>query len=190
MTTRRIFAAIEISDDVRRASAAYIQTLRIADVEHLMRWERPEKLHITLKFLPRATEDDLSSIRLVLDAAARGHGAFEAELSGAGAFPDARRPRVLWLGVVMGAASISALAGTIEALARASGIAAEERSFHPHLTIGRVRDSRQARSTVERHLKTALPPLAFTVDHLTLFESKLTAAGSFYSTLSTHVLSA
>ena len=63
-------------------------------------------------------------------------------LGGAGAFPAARRPRVVWLGMDAGARELVALAAALERALKPRGFERESRAFSPHLTIGRVRESR------------------------------------------------
>ena len=62
MATRRIFAAIEISDEVRRLAADHINAIRLDDRGRSIRWERPEKMHITLKFIAKANDDELKAL--------------------------------------------------------------------------------------------------------------------------------
>jgi 2'-5' RNA ligase len=97
----------------------------------------PDKWHFTLRFLGAtnpALRDaliaDLSSVNL--------GNAFRVHFGEMGAFPNARRARVLWLGVTRGGDKLSALAAIAENAARAAGFAPEARRFTPHLTLSRI----------------------------------------------------
>jgi 2'-5' RNA ligase len=57
-----------------------------------------------------------------------------------GAFPNGRRPRVIWLGLTGALDQLSALQRELDSALVALGIPAEVRPFRPHLTLGRVRD--------------------------------------------------
>src|SRR5205807_9577361 len=79
---------------------------------------------------------------------------FEVALSGAGAFPNTARPRVLWLGVTDGALPLLQATERLRTALRQRGFTLEERSFRPHLTFARVRPRG------ERSAKRALAAIA------------------------------
>jgi 2'-5' RNA ligase len=120
-------------------------------------WSRPEGWHLTLKFLGPVAADQLPPLQEQLPACAARHAAFALQFNGFGVFPDARRPRVLWVGVEAdeGASSIEALAREIEVMTAALGYPAEERTYSAHLTVGRIRNmprsSHDLASWLERH---------------------------------------
>jgi 2'-5' RNA ligase len=182
----RIFAAIVVPEAVRQEVAAYAEQLRSFDKDRCVRWERPEKLHFTLKFLAEASDRELVVMQAVVELVAATSRGFTASIQGAGAFPDKRRPRVLWLGLDPGSAEMTGLAREIEAAARDQGIAAENRFFQPHLTIGRVRDARRSDAVMARHLGGSFRSTPFMADRVVLIESHLERAGSRYEVLSTH----
>jgi len=68
---------------------------------------------------------------------------FDIEAFGAGAFPDASRPRTVWIGMRRGADEMIAVHDRIETELSQLGYRGDGRRFRPHLTIGRVRASRQ-----------------------------------------------
>jgi 2'-5' RNA ligase len=190
MGIRRIFAAIEITDGVRQAVSEHITELRVEDRERAVRWERPDKMHITLKFLAEADEAALSSMDQALAAAAGSTAPFTAEISGTGVFPDRRNPRVLWFGVGEGEATIKAIAADIETRCVHQGLPPEIRQFHPHLTAGRIRDARRARAVTQRFLEAGFAAKPFLIERLVLMESRLLPGGSEYSVLSAYQLGA
>lgn len=114
---------------------------------------------------------------------------FEAELAGTGAFPLRAPPRVYWVGV-----RAAALAPLREALDRAlgvRGIVRGDRTFSPHLTVGRRRSGRSADvGTRGADAFGSLAPggLVFTVGAVHLVKSDLYREGPRYANLHKVVL--
>ncbi len=122
-----------------------------ADHTSILKWVAPSLLHITVRFLGGLPEARLA---LVQDAATQSSSAvqpFSLRLSGLGAFPNDRTPRVLWVGLRddPGLASLRQLFERLEHELTTRGFAPEERAFSPHLTLARVREGA---STVDRRL--------------------------------------
>ncbi|HMZ18552.1 MAG TPA: RNA 2',3'-cyclic phosphodiesterase, partial [Blastocatellia bacterium] len=93
----RTFIAIEIPPTVKTALAALQTELRRAAAD--VGWTTAENFHLTLRFLGEVEEARLGEIRRVCDETAATVSSFTLRLSGAGAFPNVRQPRVLWAGV-------------------------------------------------------------------------------------------
>jgi 2'-5' RNA ligase len=113
-----------------------------------LRWVRPQQWHVTLRFLGRVPDVDV-----LVASLARAAGGVPAipgvHLAGAGAFPDARRGSVLWIGVAPGGSeALVALAAAVEAACVEAGFAPEARPFHPHLTVARATRPRDLRALV------------------------------------------
>jgi RNA 2',3'-cyclic 3'-phosphodiesterase len=136
----RLFVAVEPPGATAAAAARVIERLRRAGV--VARWVDPAQLHVTLHFLGDVPATDLPALCRALDAAGGRSGPFEVAIGGVGAFPDAARPRTLWLGVRAGAAGLVALHAALAAELEPLGFPTEERRFVPHVTIGRVQGGR------------------------------------------------
>jgi len=122
---------------VRAAILEYLETLRarITDVA----WTRPENLHVTLKFLGAVARARLTRLAERLDALASAQRRFTIEYAGVDAFPSAARPRVLWIGAR--APELATLAVAVDVVSvETCAIEPERRAYHPHLTLGRVRE--------------------------------------------------
>ena len=63
------------------------------------RWTKPEQIHITLRFFGWITIADLEALKVLLPGICGGHREFELRCEGLGAFPNVKRPRVLWAGM-------------------------------------------------------------------------------------------
>lgn len=157
-----------------------------------MRWVRPEGIHLTLKFLGQVGEQGLQRVRRVLGEAAQAHRPFTLDLTSVGAFPDMRRPRVVWVGVEEREGELARLQAALERGLARLGFEAGRRPFHPHLTLGRVRKSATA-SQVAR-LGAALAGWrshiagSFEVGAVTLFRSDLRPEGAVYTSLGKYLL--
>jgi 2'-5' RNA ligase len=103
-----------------------------------LRAQRADTIHLTLRFL-----GDVEDPEPVIDAAAQvaaRHAPFDVSLVGVGAFPDARRPRVVWVGLGEGAGEAGALAKELDDAVVPLGFPREERPWTAHVTLGRFRD--------------------------------------------------
>jgi 2'-5' RNA ligase len=175
----RCFIAIELPEEAKQELQGMADQLRRAGVR--AGWVRPDRMHLTLRFLGEIEEDQSRTAGEFLAHEYSGKNPFECAVQGAGAFPNVRRPSVIWAGVGPlegGLAEIQALA---EEAAAKIGLKPEKRPFHPHLTLGRIRKPEAA-----GHLGRALVPLKqfqgerFLVAGVTLFSSTLTPKGPIY----------
>ena len=139
----RLFVAVTLPAEAREAIARVIHALRAADVSGL-RLVNPEGVHLTLKFLGNVDRSLLPALTDALHAVGEGAAPFALQLSGVGAFPNPRSPRVLWAGVLGDTESLTALASRVDDTCSTLGFSRERRPFSPHLTLARVRESASA----------------------------------------------
>lgn len=144
----------------------------------------PANIHLTLKFLGDVSQEDLARMAEALEPVRERHEPFEAGISGFGAFPSPRRARILWAGIGEGAAELRALARDVEESLEPLGFEREDRTYVPHLTLGRARGRPVALETVE-----SSPVPGFLVRQVELVESVLGGAGAAYSTLAAYPFS-
>ncbi len=146
----RAFAAILLPEDYQNGLADLIRRCGPAAPGRLG-WTRPRSWHLTLKFLgdvPENASGGPADIGAVIEALADvSFAPFSLRGAGAGYFPDAVSPRVVWTGIEEGKMECAELAGRIDGALAPLGFAKERRPFSPHLTLARVRDAgaRQAR---------------------------------------------
>lgn len=187
MAAVRTFIAIPLPPEVREAIGAF--TLRLRPYCAGAKWERTDKLHVTMKFLGDADERLLPELLAATGAAAAGVAPFGLTLSGFGAFPSMHRPGVLWIGCDDAAGGLSLLHRRIEERIAGLGFPREERAFHPHVTIARLRDD-----GVRPHLTSLPKNINFGAHHtlvaeLFLMKSVLQPGGSEYSVIGSTRLS-
>lgn len=170
----RLFVAIDVPLAIKEAiERDVVSPLR--EVVPGAKWSRPEGRHLTLKFLGETEQVD--AVTSALEHAVVGHRPFEARFAEVGGFPSLRRPRVLWVGIDRGTEEAVSLAGDVEAALAPLGFAGEQRPFHPHLTIGRIRRP----SRIPDVPSVEVPSQVFEVSGITLFRSQLHPHGARYT---------
>lgn len=184
----RVFCAVEIPSEVKEELGERAARLRERFLRVRASWERPEKMHLTMKFVGETERSRVVALSGAAERAAAGVGCFKLLVASAGVFPNERRPRVLWFGVEDDAGRLIELQRRLEDEASAAGFKRETRSFRPHLTSARIRDPRGARELAEAHVAEGFDPLAFEVDSLVVIRSELSPSGSKYTTISRHRL--
>ena len=173
----RLFLAIDLDTVTRSMLAAHVD-------EHLRpnppgKPVPPQNWHMTLRFVGRATRVEADRLSFELASLLDG-GRFGIRFGGLGAFPKAQRAGVLWLGVRAGADRLGELAGVCDESATAAGFAPEERPFHAHLTLSRIRPARDVRGILAEFpaFDMSMPVVA-----VTLFVSHLGRGGARYEAL-------
>jgi 2'-5' RNA ligase len=176
----RTFIAIEISQDIKTALAQAIAHLKYAGAD--VKWVRPEAAHLTLKFLGEIDEARSRDVAAALDSIAASTARFELRAAAIGAFPGIDRPRVVWIGLDNGADESRRLADSVDDEMSRLGFEKESRQFSPHLTIGRVRSSKNREWLKEKILSYDSQSKACSceVSSIILFKSTLTPQGSIY----------
>ncbi|MBF0465063.1 MAG: RNA 2',3'-cyclic phosphodiesterase [Nitrospirae bacterium] len=179
MKSVRAFIAVNIDEALREKIVAFVSGLTLSAVK----WVRAENLHLTLKFLADISESETAKVVDTLNNTLPESKAFDITLNGIGAFPNERRPKVIWVGIT-NADGLVKLQGTIEDSLSEAGFKREERDFSPHLTIGRVKttDGLSDFSRQTQKLKDAVFG-DMTVDTVYLMKSELFPAGPKYSEL-------
>ena len=147
---------------------------------------REDAVHLTIKFLGEQPAGRESEIAVALAGVAARARPFGLSVNGLGAFPDARRPRVLWAGLEP-VPALELLQHDVERTLAELGFEPEARPFHPHLTLGRAKAGarRDAFAGLEALLTRHVVRDAFAVENLVLMESRLTPAGAEYQSVTT-----
>jgi 2'-5' RNA ligase len=162
----RLFVAIELPEDAR---AAIVRAVEALPAVPAIRRTPADQLHLTVLFLGAVAPDGVSLIEERLEGVAAEARPFDTTLTGFGAFPPRGPARTLWVGVRDADGSLAALSNAIRN-AVLDLVVTEERSFRAHVTVARARTPvRLPRVAME----TAVEPVRFEVDHLTLFRSHL-----------------
>jgi RNA 2',3'-cyclic 3'-phosphodiesterase len=176
----RLFVALNVPDEVRRAAQEIVDRLRPAAPK--ARWVRVEGIHITLKFIGHVKPELLEPIEAVLTEM-RLDQPIHINFRGLGFFPNSRRPNVFWAGVEA-SSNAATLAAKMNDRLAAFDIERETRAFTPHLTLARFKEPQSTSELLSQIDKLATVNLGETVtSEFHLFESKTQRGGSVYTEL-------
>ncbi len=140
MSVLRAFIAVELPASLREEIIQETAELRREVDSTKVRWLPSQNLHLTLKFLGSISPTSIEELAGMIKREADSFPPFAMTINGMGCFPNARKPRVIWVGLVAPAV-LETLQRAIESGAERLGYEPEERPFSPHLTIGRVRQN-------------------------------------------------
>ncbi len=180
---KRIFTAIDISNEARARTTNYIENLRGEFSQIRVGWEKAEKLHLTLKFFGDVDEEQLAKLTVVVEETAKRLSDFKLRITETGVFPSKRNARILWLGVQGETENLQKLNEILETECEKTGFAREKRNFKAHLTIARLREPRKSKELVERHLENEFKAVEFQVSRIAIYESHLQKTGSIYEAI-------
>jgi 2'-5' RNA ligase len=175
----RAFIALDIGERIDWSALRG----ELAGADRSLKLVRPEQLHATLRFLGDVDEGLVGPIEGVMRSAVEGVAPFTVTFAGAGAFPSARKARVVWIGM-RGAGALELVAASLERGVVALGLPPEGRAFKPHVTCARARGGRpisRLEPLLGRWAQTEFGPME--VASIALKRSVLTPTGPIYDTV-------
>jgi 2'-5' RNA ligase len=149
------------------------------------RWVAPENMHLTLRFVGEAARDAAEDIdEMLAGVSAPG---FDLHLQGLGTFGEGAKTRAVWVGIVP-SEPLKFLQAKVESAVVRAGQDPEGRKFSPHITLARFNraDPTRLQNFLEGNNLFRAGP--WTVDHFTLFESRMGKGGSVYTPLADYEL--
>lgn len=185
MELYRLFVAFDLPAPVRMALAEAQALLRRANLP--VRWSQPEQMHLTLQFLGDTDPAHVPALAAAMGRAAGMRAPLSLRLAGLGAFPNPRRPSVVWAGVAGDLPALEGLVGALAGELAGLGIEREHRPFRAHLTLGRARHEAvpPELARIGAALTTVLgpTPVKWQAGELVLFRSELAREGARYTAL-------
>lgn len=175
----RLFVAVRPPRDVVAAIEKAVTPARRAMVGP--RWTTEDQWHVTLQFLGAVADEAVADVSRALDPVSKVQP-FPVRLGGAGAFPRVSRARIIWLGAQGGADGLTDLARAVHTALEPLGFRPEEREYHPHVTVARLKMPGDVSPAVEALGEGAVGG-AFLVNEVTLYESRTSRAGARYEPL-------
>ena len=157
-----------------------------------VKWVDPNHTHITLHFFGQIPRGDVTELVKSIAPIVQKSPPFRVSIREVGFFPNPFKPHIVWLGVSGETAKIITLQAEIENCLRVQGYPTEDRTFVPHITIGRCQKHKVVkRIGSDKNESDAIfqsEPEQL-IRHLILFESILTPQGAKYVPLETLHLS-
>lgn len=190
----RLFLAVPLPEPVIDLVARTTASLQQED--WAIRWTAPGNAHLTLHFLGEIEPERVQLLKLALPEVVAQHDAFALRTADLGVFPNMKRPRVLWLGLYGPAHRLKTLRDAIATVLKDLEFELEDKEFHPHITLGRVRSTFNARvrdlparirarfeHASESGEVTHKNPMPVPVEEIVLVRSFLESTGARYEVL-------
>jgi 2'-5' RNA ligase len=180
--TFRAFIAIDLPESIKSFLSEAQEAVKLYGFR--VKWVRPQSIHLTLKFLGDTATADTDKIAEAMTLAARGCPIVSLTAKGIGVFPNVRRPRVIWAGLIGQLETLVNLQQTLDAHLADLGFARDTRAFKSHLTLGRIKGK-----IAPDRMKAAIDKLkefeseSFETNRMILFKSELRPTGAVYTRL-------
>ncbi len=145
------------------------------------KWVGREQVHLTLRFIGNATEEQKTQLEAGL--AAIKVAPFSFHLESVGQFPPKGKARVLWVGLRR-VDALNQLQTQVEAVAISCGFEHADHPFSPHITLARFR-AVPASAELERYIQehSAFKSELIKVEQFILYASLLTQSDPVYTAL-------
>ncbi len=178
----RAFVAVELPASVQKGLVKVIEKLRRAGAH--VGWTQPDNLHITLAFLGDVAAEQAARLEVLLDLLCAVTAPFDLECAELGTFGSPRSPRIIWAGVEDAPSCLGRLQASLVERLKTGGFRLEDRPFHAHVTIGRVRSGRGVRDLTSELGSVKNTRFGrFRVERLVLMRSLLGPGGPRYTVL-------
>ena len=184
LTSLRVFLAVELSPALCQ---------QLSELQHHLRstlpkvnWVRPESIHLTLKFLGNIDISMVEHLLTAIEPVRKCQAPLTLEIQGLGVFPHIRRPRILWIGCTGDIQALFNFVSHIENALEPLGFPLEEKPYHPHLTLTRIKQDNSKVGSRLIHSGLLEQPWnlgTLRIDRITLFRSELSPSGAEYTSL-------
>ena len=179
MSLVRCFVAVDLEDPAIASKIAAVQE-QLKGAGAKLKLVELENLHLTLRFIGEIPRDLIERVVEALRGVE--FTPFTVHFVGLGAFPNPRRPRVIWVGVEEGSRELSELSAKVNSVLAKLKLPKPEEEFTPHLTIARVKSGVGSLPMLIEENK-SLELGSMLVDRFRLKKSTLTSRGPIYETL-------
>jgi len=175
---KRLFIAANISEQTRSLIRAVQSELHF--LKNDIRFVYPINVHLTLKFLGDVQEKRISQIIDLVESSVSSFQNFTYICEGTGIFPNAKRPRVLWLGITDGSEYLKQLATLLNKTLKDMPVKQEDKEYRSHITLGRVKGFKEGNLKLNEFLNYRYGKITNHVSEIVLFESILRPKGAIY----------
>ncbi|MBN1849450.1 MAG: RNA 2',3'-cyclic phosphodiesterase [Deltaproteobacteria bacterium] len=179
----RSFLAFELPPEIKNIINRVSKDLRQSDLN--VRWVNVENIHLTIVFMGNIHEKEIPFMSQTIEKVCLRYAPFHVFLKGLGAFPNTRRPRVIWAGLDGDTSKMPFFQKALQKHLRPVGIKEEKRPFKPHLTLGRFKNPGPADSLLDNLIGTYkdLSSSEYSFRELIFFKSDIKPGGAVYTKL-------
>jgi 2'-5' RNA ligase len=172
----RLFIALKIPFEVKKKLLDVCH--KISDSTELFRWEKPERIHLTLKFIGEVKEEFVNSIANEI-AFIEEYNSFNLDVTKFGFFYRKGLPSILWAGLKTDESFYKLVRQLNERLSIFS-IPVERRKFTPHLTMLRLKKN-PGKKFILKFEEHSFDNWNFNSSEISLIKSELLSTGARYT---------
>ena len=178
----RLFIALDVSEAIRRKLHAAVAGLPAGDSK--INFVAADNIHLTLHFLGEVADERLMDVHRAVETAAGQVGPFEMAVAGLRAVPAQGRLRMIWAGVTEPTGRLARLHELLGVGLDEAGFSTDHRRFSPHITLARVRSTRQADAIRQALAGDEDRPFGTCqTDEIVVYSSQLTKKGPIYEAM-------
>ncbi len=182
----RTFLCIPISNEIVSKKNMLFSTIDQTKIK--VNWVKNLNVHLTVKFIGQTPQSSIKEIIYSVASITKDYTPFKLRIKGTGCFPNARKPKTLWLGVQDDYSPLSKLIEMVERNLFELGFAKETKLLIPHITIAKINYPQKVTPDVSTFLKSSYDVIDLNVNRLQFFSSELLSNGAIYSLLKTFPL--
>ena len=168
---KRIFIAINLTDDIKRALLSYEKRWRSLHV----RWTNFNKMHITVEFLGEVNRSGLNAILLAAENTAMETEPFDIRLDKIVLGPDPAQAKMFWATIHIDS-HLMKFKKLMDENLKQNDFISEAREFKPHITLARARGNQLK----GKRTNITLANLKFKAESVEVIESQLHPGGAKY----------
>lgn len=182
----RLFVGVTAPEQWKVAISDWQRKVQSRLSDEFGRWTSESNLHLTLRFFGSVEENQVVGIAKQLQQVAAATKPFSLAPAPLGCFPNVSRPRIFWLGLKGATDPLIELESHIRIATAEFGEPPEDRPFHPHLTLARLKQpTRQDRDLLTELIRKPTPIEVpdWPIHELEVVRSQPGPQGSTYTTL-------
>jgi 2'-5' RNA ligase len=176
----RLFISLEIPEGIKN-ELILLRNKIYGKFYEKIRWEKQEKLHLTLKFLGDTEDNRVDEIIERMYESLNLFNKFLLHFSEFGVFYRFNKPGILWAGIERNN-NLDKLYQIVENSLSFLNPGKDNRCFNPHITLLRIKGSEDM-NKIKNFVNKIIPELEFTAEKIVLYKSNLLKSGSVYEAL-------
>ena len=181
MPSVRTFIAFDTPSPIKNEMRQLQEELKKSHAD--VKWESIDKFHATIKFLGNVEESMLQQVISITESILRNISKFDVSFQSLGCFPNKKHPRVIWIGSENNDGKLQGIKDMLDKALVSYGFEIEDRAFHPHITLGRVKGLRGLNNLTPMLENLTFEPHKASINEILIMKSTLKPEGSIYSVL-------